>query len=126
MFTFAIAATTILYVYWKLHIGPFLPIQRALAEEFRGSRPRVEGGQRKMHKGTPRILRVTMKVDFDPDVETERSQALAQRAARFCAKRGDLASYDVFEAHFYWPEPEKELHEWSMEIPVSSIEADEG
>ena len=57
IFGFAITMIAVLYFYWKMHTGPFLPVQQALANEFPGCQPLVQGGQRKMHKGTPKILR---------------------------------------------------------------------
>ncbi len=115
MFAFATAATCTLFVYWKLHVGPFLPLQQAIAAEFKGSAPRVEGGQRKMHKNTPRILRVTMKVRFDPLADEPHARAFADRVDAFIRDHHDVSPYDVVELHFYWPDPEKTIHEWSTE-----------
>lgn len=115
MFAFAITATGLLYVYWRMHIAPFLPLQKALAATFKDSRPRVEGGQRKIHKGTPRILRVTMKIDFDPNADEARTTTFANRVVAFVREHQDLAPWEILEIHFYWPEPEKELHEWVLE-----------
>lgn len=122
MFAFAMTATGLLYLYWKLHIAPFLPLQKAIAASFKGSRPRVEGGQRKIHKNTPRILRVTMKIDFDPKKDEPQAIAFANRVIRFVREREDLSNWDVLEVHFYWPEPEKKLHEWKYEWQVPSGE----
>src|SRR3990172_7938391 len=69
MFVFAIAATAGLFAYWELHTAPFRELQDALAQEFPRSRPRVEGGQRKKHKHTPRILSIVLRVEFDPTAD---------------------------------------------------------
>jgi hypothetical protein len=121
MFAFAITATGLLYGYWRLHIAPFLPLQKAIAASFKDSRPRVEGGQRKIHKGTPHILRVTMKIDFDPNADEARATAFANRVVAFVRERQDLTEWEILEIHFYWPEPEKELHEWMFEQKVSEL-----
>lgn len=126
IFVFAITATGFLYGYWKLHIGPFVPLQKALAKEFERSRPRVEGGQRKMHKGTPRILRITMKIDFDPDANEGRTNEFAGRVASFARANFDLSTYEILEVHFFWPEPEKKIHEWTAELPTEGIDRPDG
>ena len=77
LFAFAITLTVALWVYWKLHRAPFLQWEQFLAGEFQGSSPLVEGGQRKMHRGTPRILRITLKVDFDPQADERRAREFA-------------------------------------------------
>lgn len=120
MFAFAITATGLLYVYWRMHIAPFLPLQKALAATFKDSRPRVEGGQRKIHKGTPRIFRVTMKIDFDPDVDVTRTTAFAHRVVAFVREHEDLTPWGTLEIRFYWPEPEKTLHEWALAVELSN------
>lgn len=121
MFAFAITATVTLYVYWKLHVGPFLPLQRALNAEFPKSRPLVEGGQRKKHKNTPKILRITMKTEFDPEKDDSEAQAHAERVIR-CAKANfDLSPYEVLELHFFFPEPEKRIHEWTAERKIAEL-----
>jgi hypothetical protein len=120
MFAFAIAATVTLYVYWKLHVGPFVPLQKAIAAEFEGSRPLVEGGQRKIHKDTPRILRITMKIDFDPDANPVRTNELAERVIGFTRERFDLSAYEVLEIHFFWPEPEKKIKQWRLERELAA------
>src|ERR1700691_6004344 len=79
LFAFGIALTSILWIYWTLHTAPFRPLQDALAVEFPGSSPRVTGGQRKMHKGTPKILQVILRVDFDPLTQTKKGEAVVDR-----------------------------------------------
>ena len=60
MFALAFVLIGALYTYWNLHLMPFMPLQEALAAKFEESSPRVDGGRRKMHKGTPNILRVAV------------------------------------------------------------------
>ena len=90
MFSLGIVATGTLWFFWNLQLMPFMPLQDALVAEFEGSSPRVDGGRRKGQKGTPKILRVVMRVPFDPtspepsaqsQIETRlrRTQELAQK-----------------------------------------------
>lgn len=118
MFTFAIAITATLWIFWKLHVGPFLPLQQALAAEFEDSRPRVEGGQRKIHQGSPKILRITMKVEFDPTKDKPAAEAFANRVESFVRDVFELQAYEILELHFYWPDPEKTIKAITIERKV--------
>ncbi|GAB4151073.1 MAG: hypothetical protein Tsb009_26270 [Planctomycetaceae bacterium] len=119
MFGFAILITATLWVYWKLHVGPFLPLQQALADRFPGSRPRVEGGRHKSHKtGSPNILRVTMKVDYNPNRELVKAEKFSRTVFEFVRKNWDLKPYDIFELHFYWPNPEEKIIERTFEFEL--------
>lgn len=124
MFLFAAALTATDWIYWKYHVGPFLPLQQKLAGEYPGSRPHVEGGQRRIHKETPKILRITMKVDFDPTTEAGKPRAgnFARRVAAFVAGAyPELADYELLELHFYWPEPEKEIKQAAIRYEVAAL-----
>jgi hypothetical protein len=66
MFAMGFTATGLLYAYWTLHLMPFMPLQEAIVKEFPGSAPRVDGGQNKMHKETPKVIRIAMKLPYDP------------------------------------------------------------
>jgi hypothetical protein len=118
LFAFAIVLTGAMWGYWKLHRGPFLPLERVLADTFPGSSPKVEGGQRKIHKETPRILRITLKVDFDPVADESRAKAFAERVLSVVSANYDVTTYDTSEIHLFWPEPEREIKQWTIELPL--------
>lgn len=130
IFVFAGICVLILQVYWNRHIEPFMGLQEALAERFADeegkSSPRVEGGQRKMSKNTPRILRVTMRVPFDPEDESNaaavanRIQAVAEVALREINLRED---YDILTTHFYHPIPGGVVRKKKFETPVTDLQA---
>lgn len=121
MLALGIVFTAALWFYWHLHMAPFRPLQDALAAEFPDSAPRVEGGQRKMHEGTPRILRITMKVDFDPAMNTEKGESFLRRVAAFVHKQHDLAGYDRFALHLYHPIPEREIRQRTYARSVDEL-----
>lgn len=121
MFLFGIAATAVLWTYWHLHTAPFRPLQNALAAEFPGSQPRVEGGQRKMHRDMPRILRIVMKVAFNPVADKAQSEELADRITGFVREHHDLTDYDELEIHLFWPEPEARIRERTITRDVTTI-----
>lgn len=113
MFALAIVATGTLWTYWNLHLMPFMPLQEALEAEFDHSSPRVDGGRRKTHKGTPMILRVVMRVPFDPndsgaDVQNQ-IEARLDRTRELAADLIDLEKYEVLEVHLYEEEKEGRL-----------------
>lgn len=124
MFAFGLTATGILFVYWHFHTAPFQELQTALATEFEGCRPRVEGGQRKQHKETPRILRVVLKVEFAPETEKARSKEMADRVMELAEKHHPLEQYDAVEIHLYWPEKEQSIHEHVIERQVPAPETE--
>ncbi len=118
MFAFGILITGVLFAYWHFHTAPFQELQAALAEEFPGSRPRAEGGQRKQHKDTPNILRIILKVDFAPQSHKARSEQMADRVMELAEEHHGLEPYDLAEIHLFWPEKEKEIHEYLIERPL--------
>jgi hypothetical protein len=120
MFAFGFLVTGLLFAYWHYHTAPFQELQSALAAEFPGSRPRVEGGQQKQHKDTPRVLRIVMKVDHHPERDKEKSERIADRVMELAQSHHGLAPYDLVEIHLYWPEKEQEIHELLIERPLKS------
>ena len=118
MFAFGILITGTLFAYWHFHTAPFQELQTALAEEFPGSRPRAEGGQRKQHKDTPRILRIILKVDFPPESHKARCEQMADRVLELAEQHHGLEPYDLVEIHLFWPEKEQEIHEYLIERPL--------
>lgn len=108
LFVFAVAMSSGLWTYWYLHARPFQPLQLAIHQAFPKSYPQVQGGQRKMHKNTPRILRITLKVGFDPQPpeSEEQVEGMAQRLEELARQHIDLPSYELLEIHFVRRVPE--------------------
>lgn len=130
MFALAIVLISVLYTYWTLHLTPFMPLQEALAAEFDNCSPRVDGGRRKIHKGTPNILRVVMRVPFDPNATDDATVALiekrmegTQRLAK--AKVEEFDTYNTLEVHMYQEEKEGELSQNSFERELRPLSPDE-
>ncbi len=121
MFCFAAVLTAFLYYYWNKHIEPFMPLQLALEQQFEGSSPRVEGGQRKMSKGTPTILRVTMRVPFDPKEESDAGIDLVHAIAGTARKFVSLSDYEILTVHFYQPNPGGKLRTKTIETPIAEL-----
>jgi hypothetical protein len=111
MFAFGIAATAGMWVYWKLHVAPFVALQQALAQEFEDSRPLVEGGQRKMHKDTPRILRITMHAPFNPVANREQTLRLGEQVLAFVRAREDLTRFAELHLYLYSREGDYDFFE---------------
>ncbi len=115
---FGLTLTGLLWIYWTLHTAPFRPLQDALAREFPGSLPRVEGGQRKIHKGTPRILRATLRVDFDLTKDSKRGDQVLDQVQKLAARYVDLSSYDEISVFLYHGVPEQQIQEREFNRPL--------
>jgi hypothetical protein len=105
MFLFGFAATGVIWVYWNMHLMPFMPLQKAIVAEFEDSSPRVTGGQRKMHKHSPTILRVVMRVPFDPESPAEevvqQTEQLLLRLRELAEQHTEIDRYEVLEVHLF-------------------------
>ena len=106
-----------LWLYTDLHTAPFLELRDAIHSEFASSAPQVEGGQRKIHRGSPKILRVTLRVDWDPLGNDAKVALMMSRLVELAEKHQGLATYDQFDVHLVWFRPEQEAvsrHETRM------------
>ncbi len=126
MLLFAACGIAFLQFYWNKHLEPFMPVQKELVKVFgRRCEPRVEGGQRKMSKKTPRVLRVTMRVPFNP--EDEKNQDLVQSRingiADVASHHFDLrADYDILTTHFFQENPGgRSRYQKMFETPIGDL-----
>ncbi|MBW3539558.1 MAG: hypothetical protein KY476_04750 [Planctomycetes bacterium] len=109
MFAFGFVATAVLWLYWELHTRPFRPLQDAIAARFVDSNPRVQGGQRKMHKQTPRLLEIVMRVPFDPKRDIAAAQQTVDVVLGLARRHvADLEAYERLEVHLFQPVPESD------------------
>lgn len=122
MFVFAACATAFLAFYWNKHIEPFMPLQLAIEKEWKGSSPRVEGGQRKISKKTPRILRVTLRVPFDPEdpANTGLTRERVNAIAEISRKHVKLDDYEILTINFYQEKPPV-LKRKTLETPIAEL-----
>src|SRR5580692_899571 len=118
MLAFGVLTTSSMWVYWTLHVGPFRPFQDALAAAFPHSSPRVDGGQRKMHKGTPKILRIVMRVEFDPVSETSRGEEVVTAVEQIAGKHLDMSQYEELDVYLFQGVPEQSVkqHEYTRTL----------
>ena len=126
MFVLAFVLIGALYTYWNLHLMPFMPLQEAIAAEFEESSPRVDGGRRKMHKGTPNILRVVMRVPFDPNADDNKTKTLIEKRVDGTLELArqnvdEFSDYNVLEVHMYQEEKEGELSQNSFERELKPV-----
>ena len=108
LFLFATAMSSGLWIYWYLHLRPFQPLQLAIHQAFPKSYPQVQGGQLKMHRNTPHILRITLRVAFDPTPREadEPVAAMVVRLEELARQHIDFESYEQFEIHLVLRRPE--------------------
>lgn len=112
MAAFAMLMTGLMWSYWKWNLAPFLPLQQAIVavDHLKESRPVVEGGRAKGREEAPNALRVTMKVDYNPEEETEQVDELAAEILKIAeTSLPQFEEYDQLELNVYWPKPETEL-----------------
>ncbi len=124
LLAFGVLTTTSMWVYWTLHTGPFRPFQDALAAAFPHSSPRVDGGQQKMHKGTPRILRVVMRVDFDPTADSARGEKVVDSVEQIAGQYLDLSGVRGAGSRFLFqgvPEKDVRQKEFTRHLPAAPV-----
>lgn len=100
MIGFGLLLTGVLYVYTMLHTAPFRSLTAALAREYPGSAPRVEGGKPRLDEPGDRTLRITLRSPFDPADES-RANSFAYEIATFASRHHDLNRYEIVEIHLY-------------------------
>jgi hypothetical protein len=111
LIAFGVMTTSAMWIYWTLHVGPFRPFQDALAAAFPHSSPRVDGGQHKMHKGTPKILRVVMRVEFDPVAELATGEQVVDVVEQIARKHLNLGGYEELDVFLFHGVPEQEVRQ---------------
>ena len=108
---FGILMTSTMWIYWKMYLGPFVPLQQAIVavEEFSDSRPVVQGGREKSRDENPNTLRVTMKVEFDPTEEQDKVDRIEQKILKLAkSSLPQFEEFELFELNLYWPVQETE------------------
>jgi hypothetical protein len=122
MLGFGVLMVFSLWLYWEMYTRPFRPLQTAINAEFPGSSPRVVGGRHKSHRdGSPPLLRIIIRVDFDPKTADE--QVLQQHVNRLHAlaeQHLDLSPYEVLEIHLIQRVPEQETRRRKFEVPLAT------
>ena len=118
MAAFAMLMTGLMWSYWKWNLAPFLPLQQAIiaVDHFKDSRPVVEGGRAKGQKNAPNTLRVTMKVDYNPEKDTQRVDAVEAEILELAkTSLPQISEFDQLELNLYWPKQETELKPISIQ-----------
>jgi hypothetical protein len=118
MLAFGVLTTGTLWVYSKLELAPFLPLRKALNDEFPQSKPRVEGGR---PKNQPPLLRVVMQVDFAPAESDPRVMRIFERVVALAKQHVHLAEFENFELHVVHYIPQKTPERILIERKVSDL-----
>ena len=76
-----------------------------------------------MNKGTPKTLRITMRVQFDPTTEAEKPQveAVVTQLAALARQHIDFANYDLFELHLIQMRPEHEARKLTITREIAPL-----
>lgn len=122
LFAFGIAATAGIWTYWKLHMAPFMPLQKALAAEFEKCTPRVDGGWTKSDdKKTPPTLRIILRLPYPPDERDVRIPATIERIIALAREHIDLATYDALEIYLVHYPPEKAPQQYEFKRKIRDL-----
>lgn len=127
VFALAIVMSASVWIYSYYHAKPFQPLQMAIHRTFPKSYPQVQGGQRRMHRNTPKTLRITLQIRFDPepreaDKQVESMVAQLEELAR---QHLDFPSYELFEIHFVQRVPEHKARTRTVSREIASSSANE-
>ena len=122
MIAFGLITTAIIWGYWNSRLAPFLPLQKAIMQEFPGSYPHVEGGR---PKGEPPLLRIVMHVDFAPSESDERVTKIVERVIALAKQNLDLGQYENFELHLVHYVPEQTPQRVTIRPKVSELNAND-
>lgn len=120
MLIFGLIASGSLWTYWHYHTAPFIPLQVAIADEFHASAPRVDGGQRKIHKGTPKLLWIVIRIEFNPEDDLERTRQITDRVMELSEQHLDLTEFEQINLRQFYGELEQVLHKIDYEITLEN------
>ncbi len=118
MFLFALIVSIGLWSYWELHTQPFRTLTDQLGDTFPHSNPRVEGGKHGMHKQTPLVLRIVMRVSYDLTLNEQKYQKQVSEILSIAAQSGMLKKYEECEIHLYYQPAEQKPAVRSITIPA--------
>lgn len=122
MFALGIASTLGIWTYWKLHLAPFMPLQKALVAEFPRSSPRVDGGRHKPSE--PSLLRIVLRVDYTPEEGDSRVVQTVARIVAIAREHLDFRNYDEFEIYLVHYPPEKSPEQYRWKRQMAEVMAD--
>lgn len=118
MLAFGVLSTAGIWTYWKLHLAPYLPLQRALIQAYPASSPRVEGGR---HKDSPQILRLVLTIEFPPDEGDPRVHEMVRRILSIARKHLDFRQYDELEVYLVYRPPERSPQQYEYKRKMSDV-----
>jgi len=124
MFLFALFVSVGLWSYWELHTQPFRTLTDQLGETFPHSNPRVEGGKHGMHKQTPFVLRIVMRVQYAPNLNEQKYQKQVSEILGIAVQSGMLNKYEECEIHLYYQPAEQKPEVRSITISAANFPKD--
>ncbi|MGQ0636295.1 MAG: hypothetical protein ACT4QC_16900 [Planctomycetaceae bacterium] len=108
-----------IWTYWKLHLAPFMPLQKALVQAYPGSSPRVEGGRHKPSE--PALLRLVLKVEFNPIESDARVPAMIDRIIAIAREYVDFSRYEELEIYLVQRPPEMTPQEFAFKRKMNEV-----
>ncbi len=118
MVLLGLSATAGIFGYWELRTGPFRELTEAIGRQLPGSLPKVEGGR---HRGGPPMLRIAVRVAFEPNAETAETQAVVNQIVRLAQQHADLSQFEEFQLHLFQLAPERRAKQASFVYPMAEV-----
>ena len=121
MFLFASLISSGLWIYFELHTRPFRELTDQLGETFPHSSPRVEGGKAGLHKQTARVLRIVMRISYNPYEDEQRFLKQQSEILSIASQKKRLNQYDECEIHLFYQPAELKAQVRSVTIERSGF-----
>lgn len=99
-----LASSGVIWTWWKVKLGQFVPLRTALGQAFPRSSPRAEGGPR---RGAPSLLMISLDVKFPPASDDPRVRPMLDEIVEIARKNHDLAQYELLEVYLTQRLPER-------------------
>ena len=99
----------LLWAFAVIDRAPFQKVEHALAAEFPDSLPKVRGGREKGDESKPMLLRIVMRVPFNPEGDEQQAEKIADRVFEIARANHDTAPYDEVEIDLFQARPEQEI-----------------
>ena len=121
MVAFAACVVAGFWVYWGLSNRPFRELQRAILAEYPETFPQVAGGVEQTRGADgPRTLRLVVRtLDFDPNADAPRAEAMADRLEELAWAHVDPVGYERLETVLFHKYRERRGEYWTRDRNLS-------
>lgn len=118
MFLFGAFVVTGFWTYWYLANEPYKKLQQAILVEYPETFPQVIGGRVESRGAAgPTTLRIVVRtLNFDPQMDEPRAEAMADRLTKLARDRIDLSDYREVEIVLFHKYQEQRAAYWQRKL----------